>query len=382
MGRILFISSYKTGHGHKSITEALGGQISLLDSSIQVDEVDGFLLGGRLSASMSNWYDKVVVHAPLFWKFYYALGNIFPAVANFYIAKSIKKAFCRVVEMTRPDLIVSVHPSFVSSVEDIIEEKGWRIPVIALVADLDNVTRLWADSRSLYTICPTENARQGILKYGIPDKQIKVFGFPVRDRFNHFEPDPNVSYFEQTKGKERLNFLIMNGSQGLGQVIKIAMELLDHFNCNVVILAGNNKKLKAAIENALQEHKDYITVCGFVENVEQYMIASDILLLRASPNVMMEAVNLCKPFIVTGALTGQEEKNPDFAAANHLGVVCKDVSKLAETVNQLLAESGRKLNEVARHQIEYRKLQASLQTAEFLLSVLRENSQGGNNENN
>jgi processive 1,2-diacylglycerol beta-glucosyltransferase len=374
MGKILFISSFNTGHGHKSITEALREQIKMLDPDTLIEEVDGFMLGGSFSASMSRMYDRIVLRAPLFWKIYYELGNIFPGVANFYTAKSIKKALLQLIENSRPDLIVSVHPCYVSSVESIIEEKHLNIPVVSLVADLDNVSRLWVDRRSLFTVCPTENAKCSVMKFGVPEDRIKVFGFPARDRFNHFEPDHCVSYYKQITSKDRLNFLIMNGSQGKQQVIEIAKQLLDHFDCNVTILAGNNKDLKATVEKSLESYGSRAAVLGFINNVEKYMQESDILLLRASPNVLTEAVNLCKPFIVTGALTGQEERNPVFVQENHLGVVCSNIRKLPETVNQLLTDEGRKIDSIVEHQYEFRKTDASKRIAEFLLSILQEST--------
>lgn len=333
------------------------------------------MLGGRLSGSMSKLYNKVVVRIPLFWKFYYELGNVFPSVANHFTASSMKKAFVRIVEDMRPDLIVSVHPCYVSSVEDILEEKGWKIPVIALVADLDNVTRLWADTRTLCTLCPTDKARASMIKYGVDGEKIMVFGFPVRDRFNHFEPGNGISYYERMKN--RLSFLIMNGSQGRQMVTRMAKVLLDHFDCSVVILAGNNRELKESTEKALEPYGGRVKVCGFVNNVEQYMSEADILLLRASPNVLMEAVNLCKPVIITGALTGQEEKNPEFAVSNKLGVVCEEVDRLPDAVKDLLAASGKKINEIYESQIKYRQPDAAKRTAEYLLSVTGEKSRGG-----
>ncbi|HEX2946786.1 MAG TPA: glycosyltransferase [Clostridia bacterium] len=376
MSRILFVSSFYTGHGHKSITAALREQLSELAPDVAADEIDGFMLGGPVSVWLSKLYDKVATRAPAFWKVYYGLGNIFPSVSRIFMARSIKKGFCRVIEQKRPDLIVSVHPSFVGSVEDILEIKGWNIPVISYIADLDNVSRIWADKRSLYTLCPTGNARRTMLECGLQDSKIKVFGFPVRKRFDQNGPCRVTSYYERLKQKNKLQFLIMNGSQGRLRAVEMARILLERYNCRVVILAGNNENFRAEAEKSLETYKDRLEICGFVENVEKYMLESDILLLRASPNVMMEAVNLCRPFIVTGSLTGQEEKNPDFAKANNLGVICTDMRKLAGTVDELLADSCRKLDGIAASQLAFRQPDAARRTAELFLSILREKMEG------
>lgn len=371
MSGILFVSSHYTGHGHKSITDALCTHLRRMEPAVEIADIDGFMLSGKVNGFMSKLYDRFVVNVPLIWKYYYQLGNIFPGIANSYMAKGLKPSLTELIKQQQPELIVSVHPCFVSPVEDILEYMGYKIPVVSLVADLDNVSRMWADKRTDCTICPTENARRAMVKYGVPVEKTVVTGFPIRDRFNHSQPDTSTAYYRRISEKGRLNFLLMNGSQGKGIVTEFARELLENFDCKVVILAGNNIKFKEAAENALRKYGERVEVCGFTTTVEQYMNEADILILRASPNVLMEAVNLCKPVIITGALTGQEEKNPEYAVNNNLGVICKKACDLADTINRLLADEGRLLNEIHLSQFGYRKTGAAENIAEILLSLMK-----------
>lgn len=371
MSGILFVSSHNTGHGHKSITEALREQLYGMDPSVKIEDIDGFILSGKVNGFMSKLYDRFVVNVPLAWKYYYRLGNVFPGVANRYMTKSIKNGLVKLIEQHDPELIVSVHPCFVSPVEDVLEDMGRDIPVVSLVADLDNVSRMWADNRTCCTVCPTVNAQRTMVKYGVPEERTIVTGFPIRDRFNHYQPEDGAAYFQKISGSGRLTFLIMNGSQGRGIVTNIARELLENFDCKVVILAGNNIKLKETVENSLRHFGERVEVCGFKKNVEHYMAEADILILRASPNVLMEAVNLCKPTVITGALTGQEEKNPEYAVNNNLGVVCKKVGKLTDTINKMLQDNGKQIDGIYRSQIEYRQPDAAKKIAEILLSTMK-----------
>lgn len=372
MSGILFVSSHYTGHGHKSITEALRTHICRMEPSVEIKDVDGFILSGKINGFMSKLYDRFVVNVPLIWKYYYQLGNIFPGIANGYMTKSIRGSLAKLIEQQKPELIVAVHPCFVSPVEDVLEYMGYKAPVVSLVADLDNVSRMWADRRTDCTICPTDKARSSMVKYGVPAEKTVITGFPIRDRFNHYQPDISLAYYKRILAKGRLNFLLMNGSQGKGIVTDFAKELLENFDCKVVILAGNNIKFKEDAENALRQYGDRVEVCGFTNNVEQYMSEADILILRASPNVLMEAVNLCKPVIITGALTGQEEKNPEYAVNNNLGVICKKTGSLADTIRKLLADEGRLLNDIYLSQISYRKTGAAENIAGILLDLMKE----------
>lgn len=370
MKKILILTAENTGHGHKSITQSICEQYDMLKYPVEVKEVDSFSLGGRLIQFSGRIYNGLAVNTPLLWKLVYQSSNIHPGLVNFIISKMIKKNFLKLIRETKPDIIVSLHACFVGSVLNIIEEEKLNIPLITYVADFDNVTSLWADKRTLCTICPTENSKRTMVKCGVSENRIKVFGFPARDRFNRYNLDnEELAPIACTKQDGIIKFMIMNGSQGTKKSVRMAKVLLDNFNCNVTILAGRNKALKALLETLLfPKYKDRVTILGFVENVEHYMLNSDILILRASPNVVTEAVNLCRPIIVTGSLLGQEEKNPQFVVDNNLGIICRKISHLPEAVDSLLAEDGRKLNQIYLSQLKYRKPQAAKDIAEFIFN--------------
>jgi processive 1,2-diacylglycerol beta-glucosyltransferase len=165
----------------------------------------------------------------------------------------------------------------------------------------------------------------------------------------------------------------MSGSQGDKQVIKMAQVLLKNFDCGLIIIAGKNKLLKALLEEKLlPEYKDNVTIIGFTDKLEDYMKVSDILIIRASPNVLMESVNLCKPVIVTGSLTGQEKKNPEFVIKNNLGVVCEDIDELPKVVNDLFEGNRKILNGICYSQVKYRNVETAREISDFLVQVVKE----------
>jgi processive 1,2-diacylglycerol beta-glucosyltransferase len=366
LNRILIISSENTGHGHKSITQSIQEQITKLAPRIEIETIDGFSLGGKPLYILGKMYNPIAVHLPALWKLCYWFGNRVPSFINFLTERRSKQNLLKCIERVRPDLILSVHPGFVGSVLDILEEEKLTIPLIPLIADLDNVSMLWADERAECIICPTEEARNSMLDAGIPSCKLKVIGFPSRERFCTALP-PKPAYCDDNAQK-KVSFLLMSGSQGSSQVIMITRTLMKSLNCRVTIMAGNNRALKAVLEKALHPlYGDDIEVVGFTEAVESYMLQSDILIIRASPNVLIESVNLCRPVIIIGALTGQEEKNPEYAVKYNLGVVCKNAGKLPDTIQQLLADNGKKLMEIYNSQVSYRKPNAAKEIAEFCI---------------
>lgn len=367
--KIMFLSADKTGSGHKSITESLKHQLKILEPNIEFSVIDSFSLGSKLMTLTGNSYNFFAVYTPALWSFVYKLGDFMvrPAVSIFSFM--IKKKLMKCIEEVQPDIIVSVHALFLGSVLNVLRKNNLDIPFIPVIADLDNVALLWGDKRSTCTICPSIESKQTMLSAGLSDKKLKLTGFPVRAEFCEISSEKEVSNetSDEFAIKEKLNFLIVSGSQGSAQILKITEALLKSKNSHVTIIAGNNKILKSYLEKELSSFGARVNILGFTKEIKKYMKEADILVVRASPNVLMEAINLNKPIIVTGSLMGQEAKNPDYILKYGLGVVCKDMKKLPGVVESLLNDNCKKIKEIKEKQKNFIKRNAALEISEIIL---------------
>lgn len=366
MGKnILIISSDNTGHGHKSITEAIFEKVS--DSSeINIHVVDGFSLGGPILLNIGKSYGPITRTAENLWKMVWNLSSVKPSLVNSMIESLIRTNFLKLLDEIKPDLILSVHPNFNGSVLNILEKQQIKIPFIILIADLVSIYPLWADKRADYIISPTVEAKDKCMEYGIPTENIKVLGFPVRSRFFRKTPKKKVAYKEDTP----LKCLIMSGGEGVGNMKNIAESMLENFNCSIKIVAGRNVKLKEKLEQSLKsKYGDKVEIYGFTKNIQDLMLSSDIAFTRGSPNVMFECISANVPIIITGALPGQEEGNPAFAEKSNLGVVCKDTSELKKAISELLENDCEKLNSMVDSQRKFINSNAAEDILQFLLDV-------------
>lgn len=364
--KIMFLSAEKTGSGHKSITESLKYQLTRLNPNVEFCVIDGFSLGNHFVSWTGNSYNFFAVYTPHLWSLVYKLGDYFvrPAVTSFSLM--INKKLMKHIEEEKPDIIISVHALFLGSVLNILKKNNLNIPLIPVIADLDNVAKLWGDKRSTCTICPSIESKQTMLSVGLPEDKLRLTGFPVRAEFcEDLESKENQP--EEFMLKDKLKFLIVSGSQGSTQILNITESLLKTKNSHVTIIAGNNKILKSFLEKELSSYGDRVNILGFTKEIKKHMKDADIMVVRASPNVLMEAINLNKPIIVTGSLKGQEAKNPDYIAKYGLGVVCKNSKKLPEVVDDLLANNCKKIKDIKNSQKNFIKKNAALEIAEIIL---------------
>jgi UDP-N-acetylglucosamine:LPS N-acetylglucosamine transferase len=357
--KILVISSDHTGHGHKSIAESLSEKIGM-DKTVELHVVDGFALGGKLLLGIGKSYGPITRFSEQLWKVIWHFSAFNSFLVDRFIETMIKHKLLNLLDQLKPDLILSIHPNFNGSVINILEKQNINIPFVTLIADLVNIYPLWADPRADFIISPTEEAKEKCLEFGVPEERIKVTGFPVRQRFYR----ETIRSFRKENG---LNFLIMSGGEGVGNMNVIAENLLSNFDCSVTIVAGRNEKLKEQLETSLlARFGGRVEILGFVKNIQEYMFAADVAITRGSPNVMFEAISSNLPIVITGALPGQEKDNPLFAQNNNLGVICKDAAHINLVVDGLLANDGEKLKGIIQSQREFVNRNAANDILKFL----------------
>ena len=363
--KILIISSDLTGHGHKSITESLCESVKT-QNEVKIHVVDGFSLGKQLLINIGKSYGPITRNSENLWKMIWKLTALKPSLVDNFIETLIRDNFLKLLAEVKPDLILSVHPNFNGSILNILEKQKINIPFITLIADLVNIYPLWADTRANYIISPTFEAQNKCIEFGIPDEKIKVSGFPVRSRFFL----KNYKQRKFYKKGQSLKCLIMSGGEGVGNMKKIAENLLNDFDCTVKIVAGKNEKLKTKLEKSLlAKYGDRVEIYGFTKNIQDLMLTADIAFTRGSPNVMFEAIASNTPLIITGALPGQEEDNPIFAEKFNLGVVCKNPKEITQTINKLLENDGEKLNKIINCQGNFINANAAEDILQFILKV-------------
>ncbi len=367
---ILIISSEFTGHGHKSICEALCGAFEKYKGSINIEVVNGFSLGEAFGTFLERNYNFMITYIPFLYKIIYEFSSRFKDYANKITIKKMGNNFLKIIEKFKPSAIITIHPVFVGSILDILEKNNINIPFITVLADLVSFSRLWADPRSILTICPNEEASDLMKKFGVLSDKIRVIGFPVRKRFFN-----NLQSKVDSKGRsgKTISILFINGSERIEKVIRMAQMLLKNFDCRLTIITGRNEKMKNRLDiRLLPGNEDKLTILGYIKEMEIYFSSHDILIARGGPNTLMEAVSSGIPVIITGALPGQEEKNPDFMVRRSLGIFCPSIGKMKKAVENLLADKNKSLNKIRENQLNFRNPDCADQIAGIIAGIVKD----------
>ena len=358
MKRILILSSLYTGHGHKSVSDALIERLEQYDD-IEVRAIDGFELMNKVEQYIAErTYGPITRMPGKAWEWNYAAGEKLCKPVTKIVSSMIRTRLLALLEEFKPDAILSVHPMFIGSVLDVLEEAGLRIPFIAHEVDLVDIADYWFDPRIDLILAPSPESYDCTIAHGVPVDKVVQVGFPVRRRF--------VGEFPTSQHETKI-ITVMSGAEGSGMIYSVVRMLLTHTNAFVNVICGRNKKLTKRLRNAFgRKYRGRIRVYGFVNEIEDIIVDSDLLVMRASPNSVMEAIAMRVPVITFGQLAGQEQHNPELLEAHGVAKYCPEVSELPHCIKQMLQDDGIEIHAMRDAQRNYAPQDAASNTAALI----------------
>ena len=141
--RILILTSYVTGHGHKSITNALEEELKKLPD-VEYKAVEAFEFAGKLGLRIGKLYAPIIRTSEDMWKFIYTMSASEPQLVKTVVKRLMKRKFNKLLLQFNPDIIVTVHPAFNSAVIDLLKKRKGKkkIKFATVFADLISISPL------------------------------------------------------------------------------------------------------------------------------------------------------------------------------------------------------------------------------------------------
>lgn len=312
MARTILILTSKTGGGHVSIAEALRDR---LIQNYLVEVLDP-------QASFIHWHYRMVSRYALWlWSAEFRFTDT-PQRALFahrIFALLISQRLNAVLERLQPDLIIAVYPFLTYEVFNVLEGRGVTIPFVMLFTDPNGVHASWlTERRAAATLAPTRETYAQALTAGFAPERLYQVGWPVRAQFTRAATSQRTTMLNKL-GLDPTCFTVFlqGGGEGAAQFSQtIERVLAIGSGLQVILAAGTNRALQTRFQAV---HNVY--VLPFTKEIAAYMAAADVIMGKAGPNMLMEAVTLGKPFIATAYIPGQEEANLEFIRRHKLGWV-------------------------------------------------------------
>ncbi len=393
---ILFLIA-DTGAGHRSAANALRNAINIIAEeerekwlegqqggaglenapeplTYRIEIVDVFEEYSRfpLREAMKLYGPTIRYNPSLYGRFFHMTDRARSVAAVKTVAGPlIHKGLMRLITSVQPDVIVSIHPMLNHITVEAIAELEIKIPFLTVVTDLISVHHSWYAPGADGYIVPTEQAYRLYAKRGLDVAKVHMLGMPIDPKFTL--PLPSKEELRRKLGltPHLSTVLLVGGGDGAGGLRSAAQAISQaRLPVQLLVITGRNKRLFVHLQRMRAELKVPTKIFGFVNNMPEMMHAADVIVTKAGPGSICEALACDLPIILSGYVPGQEEGNVTFVVENEAGVLAQDHAEMIDAL-RLLIKPG---SQVMQRQLENARRishpRASFDIAEHILSYL------------
>ncbi|MBD5632923.1 MAG: hypothetical protein IAI49_00470 [Candidatus Eremiobacteraeota bacterium] len=255
-----------------------------------------------------------------------------------YTATNLRKL---VVDL-KPDLVVCTHAFPCGVMSEYKRQFDSTLPVVGIVTDFV-VHPFWIYTNIDAYAVATPEMRLALTSRGVAPERVVLSGIPIDARFGNARFPVDRLRAELDLPRDKRLVLIMGGGVGIGPLDKM-MRALGNVDVPLAaaVIVGRNKALERRV-TAAAEHTAYpLRVFGFVNNVFDYMHASDVLLTKPGGLTSSEALAARVPMILVKPLPGQEERNTRYLVTRHAAVRARGERQLVAAVSDVLTSPERR----------------------------------------
>ncbi len=327
MKKILIFAS-RTGGGHISLAEAL---YDLLADAFEITILDP-------QPGVVHWHYRTVSrHALWLWEAEFKLsdGRRRARAAHAVSSVMMARRVARALRQNDPDIVMSTYPFLTSEVT--FAMRRWKLdrPLVMLFSDPNGVHYSWlTEKRAAVTFAPTRETYQQALAAGFDPARLHFTGWPVRRQFHEAREEGRaVPLAELGLQPGKFTVFAQGGGEGAARFSQTVESLLKLRGVQVIMAAGSNETLLKQFSG-----RENLYPLPFTKQIAPYMMAADVVMGKAGPNMLFETLTLGKPFIATAYIPGQEQVNLEFIQRHRLGWVALRREDQQELVASLAAD--------------------------------------------
>lgn len=343
MKKVLILYT-EAGGGHKSNATAVANKIKKdYADRVEVELFNPLDSNRAVKRVVERGYVTVVNKARPLWNAFYLLMKQQTSIKAAYglmKAANYRILEKKVVEM-QPHIIISTY-YFGGLAEEIVTRNRLDVQVFTIITDPWGFPPIWLVGEKHQVITFSDEAyNQAISMY--PRDQVKKFGPIINEKYDSEMNREEKAKFAAEIGIDpaKKTVIITGGGMGLPQGDRFFEKLLlyiaeNRLDWQVIIVCGNNEKLYQQCRKIQEKYDVKSLVFGFVTTMFELLNVSDILITKAGPATLLEAIKLKKKLVVTDYIWEQEKFNVDFIEHHGCGVYLDnvdDVSLIFERLN-------------------------------------------------
>ncbi len=328
MPKVLIVYN-SAGSGHKRVAQAIFKEFSTKFKDIKIiDALDytNFLF----RFIYTDGYFLLSLYLPKIWRFFFYLCesrflSLPVDLIRFCTNRLNSKKLNKFLIKEKPDIVIGTH-FFINEVISFLKKRGSvKSYLVSVITDFC-AHRFWIQEGVDLYIVGTKETKKELVKKGVSEDKIEILGIPVDRKF--YTPQDKKFLCERLDLREDMfTILIVTGAFGSNMIRKVVDHLKDEIQ--IICVCGKNRKL---FNKLVYKRYRFTKVFGLVENMDELMSVSDLIITKPGGSTTSEALVKFLPMVFISIIPGQEEKNAKIMVDSGVGRIPKSIKELRETV--------------------------------------------------
>ncbi|MGI9862033.1 glycosyltransferase [Moorella naiadis] len=337
---LILTSSYGGGHlqASRALMEGLQALAPDMSYAIVNFMAEVSPLANRL---VEVSYRRAVIHAPFLWRQFYHLTSRYNNPTSGWQCQLNRLLLFwarSLLALYQPRVVVSTFPVPAGVMGELKRRYLMSLPLVTIITD-QTVHNQWLHPATDLYLVGSEYVRRQLVYRGIEPERIAVTGIPISPAFAARRA-PLSTRSELGLDPHLPVVLVMTGAEGM---LPQAPKLCRHLAClpsprQVVVISGRNTSLRTKVKAEVDGCPWPVLVLGFVNNVEAWMAAADVLVGKAGGLSTSEALARELPMVIIRPIPGQEEANTRFLTRAGAARRARDVHEAVAMTEEILQD--------------------------------------------
>jgi processive 1,2-diacylglycerol beta-glucosyltransferase len=318
-------------------------------------------------------YIFMVNHCPWLWGLaYYFLDNrSVDRIARLFRRRTNRvhgRVFMEFLLEEKPDLILTTHFLPNELVSCLKKSCLFQTHLVTCLTDY-YPHAWWRDSGVDLYIIPNQDLQPQLLRLGIQAEKIVSIGIPIHPDFE--KPLDQITVRKKLGLSQQFTVIITSGGFGVGPVKKLIAKLKRiTIPLQFIVICGKNEKLQEELLAFTGNTIHNFQIFGFVQNMQDFMVASNVIISKSGGLTSTEAMAIGLPLITLRPIPGQESGNCEFLIGQNAGVKVKNEKGARRAVENLLNNPD-KLEELRQNMLRIGRPQAAREILAFVKEAFK-----------
>jgi processive 1,2-diacylglycerol beta-glucosyltransferase len=330
----ILILTLPHGAAHQRAAKALRTALLETRPGIAVEVVDALSRCAPWFRAYYNSYQTPLRYWPGLWGWIESFQHQSQSTGPGWLYRLGAKPLFRFISDYNPDIVVATEVGLceLTSMHKRIQSARYRLAALELM----DFNLAWLQPEVDLFLCTHPDLAAELVKAGAPSAQVVITGQPI---------DPIFSRLPEREGvRARLGFandspvlLILFGGAGFGSPRLILSEI-GKLQCTfqVVAITGRNARMEKDAR-ALCEGMPRSKVLGWVDNMQEWMLAADLMVSKPGGATLNEGFACGLPMLAIDPLPGNEQRTCQWIEKWGCGLWIKNPADLAPTITRLLS---------------------------------------------